>query len=148
MGTRADFYVGRGQNATWLGSIAWDGYPEGITPVGNEWPGGVSLFDATTEGEFRARLALLFDGRKDVTLPAQGWPWPWKDSRTTDYAYAFHDGKVIAWCFGKPFDIEKRQDANDEDWDPPKDTFPNMEEDSNVSLGGPRSGLIVITSEK
>lgn len=30
MGTRADFYVGRGESAEWLGSIAWDGYPSGI----------------------------------------------------------------------------------------------------------------------
>lgn len=25
MGTRADFYSGRGKTAEWLGSIAWDG---------------------------------------------------------------------------------------------------------------------------
>jgi hypothetical protein len=29
MGTRADFYVGRGETAEWLGSIAWDGNPGG-----------------------------------------------------------------------------------------------------------------------
>ncbi len=29
MGTRADFYTGRGQTAQWLGSIAWGGYPVG-----------------------------------------------------------------------------------------------------------------------
>jgi len=26
MGTRADFYVGMGKDAEWLGSVAWDGY--------------------------------------------------------------------------------------------------------------------------
>ena len=30
MGTRADFYIGRGATAEWIGSIAWDGYPDGI----------------------------------------------------------------------------------------------------------------------
>ena len=30
MGTRADFYVGRGESAEWLGSVAWDGNPRGI----------------------------------------------------------------------------------------------------------------------
>lgn len=30
MGTRADFYVGRGPEAEYLGSIAWDGHPEGM----------------------------------------------------------------------------------------------------------------------
>jgi hypothetical protein len=30
MGTRADFYVGRGPDAEWLGSVAMDGYPSGV----------------------------------------------------------------------------------------------------------------------
>jgi hypothetical protein len=40
MGTRADFYVGRGGQAEWLGSIAWDGYPSGI----DKW-----VFSVSTE---------------------------------------------------------------------------------------------------
>lgn len=37
MGTRADFYVGRGPDAEWIGSTAWDGYPDGfgVNPVGD-----------------------------------------------------------------------------------------------------------------
>jgi hypothetical protein len=31
MGTRADFYVGKGKKSEWIGSIAWDGYPQGIS---------------------------------------------------------------------------------------------------------------------
>lgn len=30
MSTRADFYVGRGAEAEWIGSISWDGYPDGV----------------------------------------------------------------------------------------------------------------------
>ncbi len=30
MGTRADFYIGRGPTAEWIGSLPLDGYPEGI----------------------------------------------------------------------------------------------------------------------
>lgn len=30
MGTRADFYVRKGGEMEWLGSIPWDGYPDGI----------------------------------------------------------------------------------------------------------------------
>lgn len=30
MGTRADFYVGRGKDAEWIGSVAFDGYPDGF----------------------------------------------------------------------------------------------------------------------
>jgi hypothetical protein len=33
MGTRADFYIGRGTEAEWLGSVAWDGYPGGVIVV-------------------------------------------------------------------------------------------------------------------
>lgn len=33
MGTRADFYVGTGANAEWLGSIAYDGHPDTIYKV-------------------------------------------------------------------------------------------------------------------
>ena len=30
MGTRADLYIGRGTDAEWIGSVAWDGYPSGL----------------------------------------------------------------------------------------------------------------------
>ena len=84
MGTRADFYVGRGENAEWLGSIAWDGHPCSIAE---------GVLAATTEAAFRSELAAFGDHRDDWTEPALGWPWPWDTSHTTDYAYAF-DGHV------------------------------------------------------
>ena len=76
MGTRADFYMGRGPDAEWIGSIAWDGYPEGITPKGGKWPDGAHLFDAQTEEEYRERLEDYFERREDVSRPEHGWPWP------------------------------------------------------------------------
>jgi hypothetical protein len=63
MGTRADFYVGRGADMEWLGSIAWDGYPPGIR-------GGVLA--ATSEADFRALLSAFLAPREDVTLPNDG----------------------------------------------------------------------------
>ena len=30
MDERADFYVGRGEDAEWLGSITWNGYPKAL----------------------------------------------------------------------------------------------------------------------
>lgn len=63
MGTRADFYVGRGEQAEWLGSIAWDGNPGAIfdgdfTPAKcatvEQWRGGawfVVDMDAENCGE-------------------------------------------------------------------------------------------------
>lgn len=133
MGTRADFYIGRGETAKWLGSIAWDGYPDGISD---------EIRNAKTEEEFRDGLVKFFSEREDVTLPAMGWPWPWDDSRTTDYAYAFDGGKVYASCFGHSwFDADKEQP----EYDTPKDAvFPDMKNIKNVTMGE-RSGVILIT---
>lgn len=98
MGTRADFYQGIGTKAVWLGSTAWDGYPQdkrGAPGV----PQG--LLNANTFDKFKAALKRYFKPRDDVTLPAQGWPWPWDDSATTDCSYWFHDGQVYISSSGR-----------------------------------------------
>lgn len=107
MGTRADFYIGRGENAEWIGSIAWDGYPDGID-------GAVRT--AKTEEDFRQAVMKFFADRDDVTLPAAGWPWPWEDSRTTDYAYAFDGGQVYYSGFGHEW-TESMYDARELEYD-------------------------------
>lgn len=84
MGTRADFYVGRGEKAEWLGSIAWDGHPGNFPKIER----------AKTERAFRAAVAKELAGRDDGTTPDMGWPWPWEDSHLTDYSYAFDDGRT------------------------------------------------------
>lgn len=134
MGTRADFYIGRGKNAEWLGSIAWDGYPSGIDEP---------LLLSTSEQEFRQELSLFLK-RDDATLPEDGWPWPWEDSETTDYAYALDDGKVYASCFGSPwFDpTDEPEDVEDLEGDLP--SFPNMETGQSAPPGTKRSGVILI----
>lgn len=162
MGTRADFYVGRGIEAEWLGSIAWDGYPAGITPneeatapayhngpdrhVDGEWPEGAHLFDAITEAEYRERVGRFFQYREDATRPADGWPWPWEDSQTTDYAYAFDGGKVWASCFGHEWFDPNAPEPDDEEIRSTKPTlFPNMKARANVAMPGTnRSGMMVI----
>lgn len=84
MGTRADFYVGTGKEAEWLGSIAWDGYPDG-NPA---W-----ALEATTEGQYRERVEELMNIHEITpTRASEGWPWPWEDSHTTAYAYTWSDG--------------------------------------------------------
>lgn len=55
MGTRADFYVGRGEQAQWLGSIGWNGYPEGINK---------EVLIARDEGIFRAAVASFKGGQE------------------------------------------------------------------------------------
>lgn len=133
MGTRADFYVGRGSDAEWLGSIAWDGYPDG-TPR--------DLVASETEETFRAEAARMLSAQ-DATTPAMGWPWPWTNSSGTDYSYAWDDGAVWAACFGGPW---VRADAIPADgvWpEAPEATFPDMRGRQKIARG-PRSGLLVV----
>jgi hypothetical protein len=116
MGTRADFYIGRGESAEWLGSIAWDGHPDSIdAPVRK----------ATTEKAFRGALVEFFKGRDDVTLPEHGWPWPWDDSTTTDYAYAFDGKHVWGCCFGSRW-FDARKPEPEDHPDEKSAVFPNM----------------------
>jgi hypothetical protein len=160
MGTRADFYVGRGVDAEWIGSIAWDGYPPGITPLSEEmvrayrggpmthksieWPKGAHLFDATTEAEYRERVERFFQYRDDVTRPADGWPWPWEDSRTTDYAYAFDGGKVWASCFGYEWFDPTQPEPELGDEGEKVAVFPQFTKDRMAQPGTHRSGIGVI----
>lgn len=132
MGTRADFYIGRGQDAEWLGSVAWDGY---------EWNGSCALMQATAPDKFRAAVAEIAAERDDFTAPAEGWPWPWSDSTTTDYSYVLHEGKVTVYSFGH--ELKPGEDSEDEQEGPRVDWFPDMSARKNVQWGA-KSGLIVL----
>lgn len=113
MNERADFYVGRGKNAIWLGSITWNGCPKGLAsesereelPVLGELNitvstfqnlGGLKTLTATTEKTFREGVQELAASRSDFITPEQGWPWVWPTSALTDYAYAFDTNAVYA----------------------------------------------------
>lgn len=149
MGTRADFYVGRGPDAEWLGSIAWDGDPGSV--FGEE----AGFLGPEPEKDWRAWVSRFLASRDDATLPHMGWPWPWEDSRTTDYAYAldagavwFTDGYPIpqwymldpqAPSMGAPYD-EDGEPTNEQG---PAAIFPDMEHRARVTTGK-RSGLLVL----
>ena len=98
MGTRADFYIRRKkilQQGDWIGSIAWDGYPEGMP---------AKLLNATTEKEFLdAVKEIEKDDDSFVDPNKDGWPWPWDNSYLTDYVYTFNvkTGKVVYRSFDK-----------------------------------------------
>jgi nuclear transport factor 2 (NTF2) superfamily protein len=159
MGTRADFYVARPEGLEWLGSIAWDG----------QEIDHVSL--ASTEEGFRQSVAEFFAGRDDVTLPSRGWPWPWDDSRLTDYAYVFVEGVGVVYRAGDRYERGGLDDGKCRRYvsksledNPPKDwvfdeeygyeklaavdvtyVYPNMKERQNVRLDE-GSGIIVVRS--
>ena len=133
MGTRADFYVGQGAEAEWLGSIAFDGYPDGLPEP---------ICKAFTEDEYRKLVASLLASRAHATLPAQGWPWPWEDSRTTDYAYAWTAEGVRASAFGHAW-FDPTGPEGDSMNGGKVAIFPDMTARQNLTLG-PRSGMIVL----
>ncbi len=135
MGTRADFYIGRGEQAEWLGSIAWDGYPDGLD---------AKLLGAENEQAFRDEVKALAK-RDDWTAPERGWPWPWDDSRTTDYAYAFDAGRVYASGFGYKWFLASEQEPETEG--AKEAIFPNMKDRKNVTLGA-RSGVMILSAHK
>ena len=114
MGTRADFYVGKNEQAEWIGSIAWGGYEY-------DKDKNHPIAKAKTEKEYREAVKNELLSRDDATFPEMGWPWPWDNSGTTDYAYSFEDGKFS--CKG---------------WK----SFPDMSKVRNTTLGR-RSGLVI-----
>ncbi|MGI9541935.1 MAG: hypothetical protein ACR2MX_01675 [Cyclobacteriaceae bacterium] len=138
MGTRADFYVGKGENAEWIGSIAWDGYREGV---------GDSILNAKTETQYIDAVKQFFRSREDVSLPSDGWPWPWNDSSITDCSYWFFEDQVWDELSGKYLPCsEDMPDEESEDFDRLDDIeFPDMSDKKNVQWGE-KSGLIVVTA--
>jgi len=161
MGTRADFYIGRGKNAEWIGSTAWDGSPSGMedgcfyengnvesreAKEGEPTYGMPAFFEVGSEEEFRHMVTAHIEKRSDGTKPSDGWPWPWEDSGTTDYAYAWDGDRVYISSFGRAWEDKKQYDDPDQEApdDLPKTAvFPNMEDRQNVTLGA-RSGVILV----
>lgn len=135
MGTRADFYVGRGEDAEWLGSIAVDGYPSSVP---------ASIRGAASEAAYRRAVAAFLDSRDDASTVHDGWPWPWSDSRTTDYAYALDDNVVWASYFGHEwFDAAKREPPSVQEGEKVA-VFPDMTKRAQPApAGSARSGVIL-----
>lgn len=142
MGTRADFYVGKGVNAEWLGSIAWDGYPSDRDLA--------KIISRTTEAEYRAAVESLLQKREDATLPKDGWPWPWENSQTTDFSYTFENGHCWASPFGHgwyndPIEAESGEKFEND----PKVEFPDMTSRKQVAeVGSKKSGIMVFSIPK
>jgi hypothetical protein len=99
------------------------------------------LLAVTSEEEFRHVLGGILES-EDATLPYMGWPWPWDDSQTTDFSYAYDDGVWIS-CFGYRWD-------KPEDYDPDADdavkttVFPKFGGQEQKVDMGKRSGVMII----
>ncbi len=85
MGTRSDFYVGPADALEWIGTVGYDGYPDGLPKA---------LMGARTKKGFRSAVEKEIASRDDGVFPDAGWPWPWNDSTTSDYGY-WHNGEEV-----------------------------------------------------
>ncbi len=132
MGTRADFYDRFGEDAEWLGSIAWDGYPDGV--------GALLTSEPIELAEWKRLVAAFIEERSDGTKPEMGWPWPWETSATTDYTYALVGDRIMASNFG-----DAVFDPCAEEVEPDLPRFPDMSDRKAVTFGS-RSGVMVISS--
>ncbi len=112
MGTRCDFYLGRGPQARWLGSIARDAYVDAMAE---------RFRDVTTPELFQERLQAVFAEYGEIPASA-GWPWPWRDSHTTDTVVAFDQGQC--WT-AHPERVWASLERYDEPTSEPL-TFPDM----------------------
>ena len=90
--SRADFYVGLGPTAKYLGSITSNAEPENIP---------FSVKRARTPEAFEAAVRKLI--RK--TDGALVWPWPYATSHDTDYTYLMSDGQLHIVRFGLGFRV-------------------------------------------
>lgn len=144
MGTRADFYIGKGEGAIWLGSIAWDGYPEGDPRP---------LDEAVDQASYTQAVKIAMESCMGYTTPEMGWPWPWEDSRTTDYAYTWDESEVWISNFGSPWiswsDYHSLPEGDDgrafEEYckDKSRPEFPNMKDKQNVRFDS-GSGILLV----
>lgn len=153
MATRADFWLGD----EWLGSVAHDGNPDGIGSNGFDFDVQDNLTQ-TAEEVYQERVAAFLAAQSGI-LPERGWPWPWEDSATSDYAYGYFDGAVWASSFGgKWFKVQRHLDCYGEprsecdDYDDPDayrkvvgkvPDFPNMKDRKGPLHHG---GMIVLTT--
>lgn len=95
--TNADFYVGLGEDAAWIGSVSVDGSTADMDDAGLF--GSDGLDELYTEAHYRSVIDEILDVADDADrgyLAANGdvWPWPWKDSTGSDMAYAFAKGCI------------------------------------------------------
>ena len=83
MGTRANFFIGLGDNQKWLGSAFHDTYPDGLPK---------SLTHATSASGYRKAISryLAEDPNDKIVAGAGGEPIGFRD-----YEYTFANGRVL-----------------------------------------------------
>lgn len=105
----ADFYLGIGRYARYLGSIEDDGDIATLDDVYDLFGFAVELNETRlrssdrptlyTEGQWVERVGEIIKDANDGGMTA--WPWLYADSRSTRYTYAWNNGNITAWIHGR-----------------------------------------------
>jgi hypothetical protein len=130
---RADFYLGRGKRALWLGSLREHGAPVHLR---------YALKRCNDQRAFYAAALELVTSIPDGVPREQGWPWSYPDSSQTDYTYAFDDGQLFVSCYGSPFVPVSALNLNSllDDYD-----FDDAYGDEPIFPLMPQAGLMAVT---
>ena len=150
MGTRAQFFIGNPsdiENRVYLGTVAWDGYPDGDI--------GKILKGVTTEESFRNVIKKgIAEEREDYADPeTTNFPFPWKDDLyLTDCTYAFFDGVVQFTYYHTGFvPLDKYLAFTDDEisaYSEQEDTLPrDIEAPRSDKPAGPDSIMIITMRE-
>jgi hypothetical protein len=96
----ADFYLGTGPDARWLGSLAEFGGPDQVSTL-DARPGhcgATGVLSAPDPHTYETAVAALLDHHRDteagfvaIPSPSEDLGWPWLEATSTRwFAYAFH----------------------------------------------------------
>jgi len=83
MGTRGDFYIVKYGVMEWIGSTYHDSSPIRIP---------LEILIQVNPMMYEELVVEFLESRKPYSVIAserEKWPWPWADSRMTDYSYVF-----------------------------------------------------------
>jgi len=111
----ADFYLGTGPDARWLGSLAEIGGPDQVSRLDAQAGhcGRTGVLSAPDPHTYETAVAALLDHHRDteagfVAIPSssEDLVWPWLEATSTRwFAYAFTDHGVRASLRGGPWFI-------------------------------------------
>jgi hypothetical protein len=90
--TKADFFLGRGRDSVWLGSVGSHGRPEMLNR---------EIVCAGSREAFKRAVGAMVRTLAQGVPPEMGWPW--RNGRTTEYTYAFDDGEIFVSVSGGPW---------------------------------------------
>ena len=136
MGSKADFYIGQGQDAQWIGAVEQDGYPDAIP---------AEILIQVNEIMFEELVVDFLQSRRPrsfIASEGDKWPWLWEDSNMTDYSYMFFNSKVHMGHFGTlidPIKIVQGEDEITAQISPKPLLFPRM--DSLIIRAAKEAGL-------